>query len=158
MRSRGFSIIELLVVLVVLGILAGVAMPLAELNSTRRKEEELRRAVWEVRDAIDAYKRAVEAGKVSPRPTPSGYPPTLEALAEGAPGTSDGQARAGNVYFLRRVPRDPFHPDPTVPAAATWALRSYASSPDRPIAGDDVFDVASKSEKIGLNGLPYRQW
>lgn len=158
MKVRGFSIIELLVVLAVLGILAGVAMPLAELNATRRKEEELRRSLWEIRDAIDAYKRAVEAGKVSPRPTPSGYPPTLEALADGAPGSGDGQSRAGAVYFLRRVPRDPFHPDPMLAAAATWALRSYASSPDRPQAGDDVFDVASRSDKVGLNGRPYREW
>lgn len=155
---RGFTIIELMVVLAVLGILASVAMPLAELSATRKKEEELRRSLWEIRDAIDAYKRAVEAGKIVPRPTPSGYPPTLEALAEGASGTSDGSLRASTLYFLRRVPRDPFHPDTSVPPADTWALRSYASAPDRPMPGDDVYDIASRSDRIGLDGRPYREW
>jgi general secretion pathway protein G len=158
METRGFTIIELLVVLAVLAILASVAMPLAELNATRSKEEQLRRALWEVRDAIDAYKRAVEEGRISPRPTPSGYPPDLQALVAGAAGVSDGADRARTEYFLRRIPRDPFHPDANAPAASTWALRSYASPPDRPMPGDDVFDIASTSIRIGLNGRAYRDW
>ncbi|MFN3717093.1 MAG: hypothetical protein ACK4R8_10260, partial [Thiobacillus sp.] len=62
------------------------------------------------------------------------------------------------LYFLRRLPRDPFYPDASVPAAETWGLRSYASPPDAPVPGRDVFDVHSLSTAKGLNGLPYREW
>lgn len=155
-NSNGFSIIELVVVLAVLGILASVAVPLAELSSTRRKEAELQRALWEVRDAIDAYKRAVEEGQINPRPTVSGYPPTLSALVEGAP-TTDAKGRR-ELYFLRRVPRDPFHPTSDAPPETTWGLRSYDSPPARPKAGDDVYDVYSLSGSVALNGRPYREW
>lgn len=159
MRSRvcGFSIIELVVVLAVLGILASVALPLTEVVQTRKKEDQLQRALWELRDSIDAYKRAVDDGRIIPRPTTSGYPPSLNALVEGA--TVSG-ARGGSerIYFLRRIPADPLYPDPSVPAKAHWDLRSYASTADRPEAGDDVYDVLSKSSKTGLNGIPYRDW
>jgi general secretion pathway protein G len=153
--AAGFTLIELLVVLTVLAILASVAMPLAELTVTRKKEEQLRRALWEIRDAIDAYKRAVDNKEIVSA-TRSGYPPDLVTLTEG---TNAVRARGSEqMYFLRRVPRDPFHPDPATPPERTWTLRSYASPPDRPRTGDDVFDVASASDRVGLDGRPYRDW
>lgn len=159
MRSRlaGFSIIELLVVLAVLGVLASVALPLAEVVQTRKKEEQLHRALSEVRDAIDAYKRAVDEGRITPKPTTSGFPPSLDVLVEGV---SVSSARGGSerIYFLRRIPADPMYADPLVSARLQWGLRSYASSADRPEAGDDVYDVFSKSAITGLNGIPYRDW
>jgi general secretion pathway protein G len=151
----GFSLIELLVVLAILAILASVGMPLAELAHRRAQEEQLRTALREIRSALDDYKRMVEAGRIARPAGGSGYPPNLEVLVAGAP---DAQAPQGTkIYFLRRLPRDPFAPS-TVPAASTWGLRSYASPPEDPQPGSDVFDVYSKAPGNGLDGAPYRQW
>ena len=151
-RAAGFSLIELLVVMAVLGILAMATLPLAEVTQRRERERELKRALWEIRDAIDAYKRAADAGQIAK--IGNGYPPTLATLSEGVPdATASGQRR----YFLRKIPHDPFAPDGQT-ASQSWGLRSYASSPDRPEPGADVFDVFSQSDRIGLDGMALRQW
>ncbi len=155
--QRGFSLIELMVVMLVLGVLASVALPLAEISATRRKEAELQRALWEIRDAIDGYKRAVETGVISPRPTPSGYPASLRVLVEGV-AVSDARGGPSTLYFLRRIPPDPFSLVPEASPDQQWRLRSYQSSAERPRAGDDVYDVTSASDGVGLNGVPYRSW
>jgi len=155
-RASGFTLIELVITVAILGMLATMAMPLVELGSRRAKEQDLRTALREIRDAIDAYKTAVDAGKVVIEINESGYPPTLRALVEGVDDASNPEQR--KIYFLRRVPRDPFFPDPTVPAERSWGLRSYDSPPESPRQGDDVFDVYSHSRKAGLNGIPYRDW
>jgi general secretion pathway protein G len=154
--QRGFTLIELLVVMGILGILAVAILPLGESLVTAQKERELRRALWQIRDAIDEHKRHVERGEIARDGTGSGYPPTLQALALGV---SDTRAPGGprQVYFLRQIPRDPFA-DPALPAEQTWRLRSYASTPDRPEPGADVFDVRSSSDAIALDGTPYVSW
>jgi general secretion pathway protein G len=152
--ARGFSLIELLVVMAVLGVLAAMVMPLAEMSLQRDRERELKRALWEIRDAIDAYKRASDQGDVARAADASGYPPTLDALITGMPSARSAGQR---VYFLRRIPRDPFAPA-DVPPERTWGLRSYQSPPDRPEAGSDVYDVYSLSDRTGLNGVALRQW
>lgn len=154
---RGFTLIELLVVLAVLGVLASAALPLAELGVKRRQEEQLRRALCEIRDAIDAYKRAVEEGRIQPRPTLTGYPPNLAALATGVP-DADPRRHGQLLFFLRRVPGDPFNPEAAIAPEVSWGLRSYASPPDRPAEGDDVYDVYSMAPGTGLNGRRYRDW
>ena len=153
---RGFTLIELLVTLAILGLLGTLVVPVAQVTAQRRDEVELRRALRELRTAIDAYKKASDEGRVAKAAGASGYPPRLELLAEGVRDLrSPKQAR---IYFLRRLPRDPFNTDPELADAATWGKRSYASEPDEPKEGDDVYDVVSMSDKTGLNGIPYARW
>jgi general secretion pathway protein G len=151
-QSRGYTLLELVMVLGLLGVLAMMVLPVVEMNARRDKERELRRALWEIRGAIDAYHRTVARTPGDGRPV-SGYPPSLRILSEGVVDPHTGQAR----YFLRRIPRDPFA-DERLPAEETWALRSHDSPPDRPAPGADVFDVASRSPLVGLNGVPLKAW
>ena len=146
---KGFTLIELLIVVAIVALLASVAAPLAELGWQRGKEQDLRHALREVRGAIDAYKRAADEGVIEKQAATSGYPPTLAALVEGAPVKNKPQEDM--IYFLRRVPKDPI-------TGEDWGLRSYASPADAPQAGKDVYDVYSRSEEVGLNRIPYREW
>lgn len=155
-RSSGFSLVELMITLAILALLASVAVPFAQLAQQRHKEGELREALRQIRTALDAYRQAVKEGRIEAAADASGYPPDLDALWQGV--ADKTKPDASKLYFLRRLPRDPFFPDASVPAAETWGLRSYASPPDAPEPGRDVFDVYSLSTATGLNGLPYREW
>ncbi len=155
-EAGGFTLIEMVVVVMIVAILASAAMPLAALHKQRAKEAELRQALRTIRTALDDYKRAWDAGRIEKRVEDSGYPPSLRVLVQGVKDAT--QAQSGKViYFLRRVPRDPFA-DPMLPAERTWGLRSYDSPPDSPSAGADVFDVHSTAPGLGLDGTPYREW
>lgn len=154
--EHGFTLIELLITVTIVALLASVALPLSELAVQRTREHDLRRSLREVRDAIDAYKRAGDEGRILRSADQSGYPPTLSVLAEGMP---DAKSPTGaRIIFLRRVPRDPMAGDSSVAAERTWGLRSYDSPPDAPRPGRDVFDVYSRSDATGMNGVPYRDW
>jgi general secretion pathway protein G len=155
-RRRGFTLIEMLVVVAIISVLAGAAFPLAELTIRREREQGLRSALRQLRTGLDAYKQAYDEGRMLKRTGASGYPRHLEELVAGVEDAKNPQK--AKIYFLRRLPRDPTFADATVPAAATWGLRSYASPPDDPRPGDDVFDVYSLSPQAGLNGIPYREW
>ncbi|HXX12813.1 MAG TPA: type II secretion system protein [Burkholderiales bacterium] len=153
---RGFTLIELLIVVAIVAILVTGLIPLGELASQRAKEQDLRAALRDIRTAIDAYKQAVDEGRVAKKADESGYPPSLDALVGGVSNEKDPAKR--KIYFLRRVPRDPFFSDGDTPAEKTWGMRSYDSPPDDPSPGKDVFDVYSLSSAKGINGVPYRQW
>ncbi len=161
-KHKGFTLIELMIVVAIMGILATAAMPLRELMVKREKEQELRVALRQIRTAIDAYKLATDEGRIAKKADESGYPPRLEELYMGVPDIKDPKKKI--IYFLRRLPRDPMFTELDIvgiqltPAEETWGRRSYESPWDSPKEGDDVFDVFSRSEAIGMNGVPYREW
>ena len=147
LRIRGFTLIELLVCLGILGFLASLALPMAEMTAQREKERELKRALWEIRDARGAV--------LGPSDRPP-YPESLQSLTrEVADARTEHQGQT--IRFLRRVPRDPFA-EPGVPAEQSWGLRGYQSDADNPQPGAEVYDVYSKSTATGLNGVPLKQW
>ncbi|SFU65628.1 general secretion pathway protein G [Nitrosomonas eutropha] len=146
----------MMVVVAIMGILASAAMPLGEMVAKREKEQALRTALRQIRTAIDVYKQAADEGRVEKKADETGYPRKLEDLEIGVDDTKDPDKK--KIFFMRRLPRDPLFPDSDVMAAETWGKRSYASSPDHPEEGDDVYDIYSLSEKVGLNGIPYNQW
>jgi general secretion pathway protein G len=156
-RAGGFTLVEMMVTVTIIALLSTMALPMAELAVQRGKEQDLRRALREMRTALDAYKQAVDDGRIITSIEKSGYPPSLEVLVEGVPDAADASGN-GRIYFLRRIPRDPMSSDPALTDAETWGKRSYASSPDAPQEGNDVFDVYSLSDGTGLNGIAYREW
>ena len=155
--SRGFTLVELLVTVAIVGVLASAALPLAELGVRRVREQQLHEALRSIRSALDAYRQAVEDGRIVQSVDRSGYPPSLKTLVEGVPdaGSPDRRHR---LYFLRRIPRDPLCQDPALADDDTWGKRDYQSTAENPQPGEQVYDVYSLAPGVGLNGIAYRNW
>jgi general secretion pathway protein G len=152
--ERGYTFIELLVVTAILMILASAVMPLAQVATQRQRESELRRSLRELRTAIDAFKDAVDLGRIPTtelEPGNEGYPPDLETLVEGISAANDASGR--KLRFLRRIPIDPLTRD------TEWGLRSYQDPPSSTSwGGQNVFDVYSRAGGTALDGTDYRTW
>ena len=152
--QRGYTFIELLIVTTVLLILASAVMPLAQVTAQRQREAEARRALREMRTAIDAFKDAVDLGLIPTtelEPGSEGYPPSLEILVEGISAANDASGR--KLRFLRRIPIDP------LTGSTDWGLRSYQDSPTSTSwGGENVFDVYTTSSGTALDGTKYEDW
>lgn len=157
-NARGFTLVELLVTLALVAIATTVVLPYGVLVETRAKEAELRTALRTIRRALDEYKAASDAGLIEKPTGSSGFPRNLEVLVAGMQSSAAFGGAARPVVFLRNVPRDPFHPDRSLPASATWNLRSYGAAPGDFSAGSDVYDVSSKSERRALDGSQLAEW
>ncbi len=158
MRSRGLTLLELLVTLVILSILAAAALPYAEITVRRNKELELHRALREIRGAIDAFHDDWMAGRMAKSgdaASEDGYPKSLQSLVDGV---DTATAKGGKRYYLRRIPRDPFAATPGSPAVQ-WVLRGYQDEPDARVwGGKDVYDVRSAAEQTAIDGSHYQDW
>jgi len=154
--QSGFTLIELLVSLAILAVLATLVLPVTQLEVQRAREKDLRLALRDIRAGIDAYKQAYDTGRMLRHVGDSGYPPTLQVLIEGVEDARDPTKQ--KMYFMRRLPRDPMVRNPALSDADTWGKRSYDSEPDAPAEGRDVFDVYSRSQATGLDGIPYKRW
>lgn len=155
-KNQGFTLLELIITLSLMAILASVILPITQLTVKRGKEQELKQALKEIRSAIDAYKQAGDTGNIYRSADSTGYPHTLRDLVDGVVDIKDPKGH--KIYFLRKIPRDPFYKDQITPAEKTWKIRSYKNEPGHFEYEDDVYDVYSLSTEIGLNGIFYKDW
>lgn len=160
-RRKGFTLIEVLVVIAIVSILASAAMPLSRMTVKRAKEIELRNNLRTLRTAIDAFKKDCDGKKLSAvegycKPDQDDYPESLEQLTE--PLKLAGPADK-TIKYLRRIPRDPMTQVESSGTANNWGLRSYSDEPDsNQWGGGNVYDVYSKSEAVALDGTKYSTW
>jgi general secretion pathway protein G len=147
MRTRGFTLIEMIAAITILMILTGMAIPLARVTIKRERERELRHDLWEMRDAIDRYKDAAERGAFQIKVGSEGYPPDLDTLVTGV------DVNGKKLKFLRHIPIDP------MTGNTEWGMRSMQDDPTSDSwDGNNVFDVYTQSTGTALDGTKYKDW
>ncbi len=147
-RQRGMTLVEMIVVITILLILMGAAVPIMKVTVRRQREVELHRALWEMRTAIDRYKDAADKNAFQIKLGTEGYPPDLDTLVNGVE-----IAGGKKLRFLRHKPMDP------MTGNTDWGLRSMQDDPQSDSwGGQNVFDVYTKSNGVGLNGTKYKDW
>ena len=145
--QHGFTLLELIIATIILVILTSMAVPLARVTIKREKERELRRDLWEMRDAIDRYKDAADRNAFQTKVGTQNYPPELETLVKGE------EVQGKKIRFLRKIPVDP------MTNSTEWGMRSMQDDPDSDSwGGQSVFDVYTKSQGTGLDGTKYKDW
>ncbi len=145
--DAGLTLVELIITIAIVGILASAALPVARFQVKRTRERELRRDLWEMRDAIDRYKDAADRGGMQVKADSQGYPPDLQTLVDGV------EVQEKKVRFLRAIPMDP------MTKSTEWGLRSNQDDADSDSwGGQNVFDVHSKSDGTALDGTKYNTW
>lgn len=145
--EHGLTLVELIVTIAILSILASAAVPVTIFTIKREREHELRRDLWEMRDAIDHYKDAADQHAFQTKVDSQNYPPDLETLVNGV----DVQGK--KLKFLRRIPKDP------MTGNTEWGMRSMQDDPaSDSFGGQSVFDVYSKSQGTALDGTKYSSW
>ena len=126
---NGFTLIEMITVMMIIGILAAIAVPSYKTHTIRARETVLLEDLYQMRQSIDAY----YADNIK-------YPDSLEELV--------------SSRYLRSMPRDPF-----TTSTETWTVTPPDPMPDSgDLAEGGVFDVHSGDKRIGLNGVPYSEW
>jgi general secretion pathway protein G len=153
-NSSGYTFVELLVVATIVLVLASAIMPLARVTATRSREADLRRALREIRTAIDKYKDAADLGQIGQLEIKVGsenYPPDLQTLVDGVTAANDATGR--KLKYLRRIPIDP------MTKGTEWGMRSYQDKPDATRwGGQNVFDVYTTFDGKALDGTKYKDW
>ena len=145
--EAGLTLVELIICVTIVSILACAALPVARFQVKRQRERELRRDLWEMRDAIDKYKDASDRGAIQMKLDSQGYPPDLQTLVDGV------NVKDKKVRFLREIPTDP------MTKSTDWGLRSNQDDADSDSWGSqNVFDVYSKSDGTALVGTKYNTW
>src|ERR1700704_4033246 len=147
-RQRGVTLLEMIVVITILLILMGAAVPIMKVSVKRQREVELHRALWEIRTAVDRYKDAADKNAFQIKLGSEGYPPDMDTLVNGVE-----IAGGKKLRFLRHIPMDP------MTGNADWGLRSMQDDPQSDSwGGQNIFDVYTKSTGVGLNGTKYKDW
>lgn len=148
--ASAYSVVELIVAFTILSILVAAALPLARVSIKRQREIELRRALREMRDAIDRYKIASDQNLIEKKLDTEGYPPDLQTMVDGVSMLNTVDKK---LKFLRRIPKDP------MTGTTEWGLRSYQDDPESTSwGGQNVFDVYTKSTDVALDGTKYSDW
>jgi general secretion pathway protein G len=151
----GVTIVELVSATAIILVLAGLALPVVQTVVKREKELELRRALREIRGAIDRFQLDAQKfpgikSNYLNATNEEGYPEALAWLVEGV---DIGDAVGTKIKYLRRIPVDP------MTGEREWGTRSSRDRPDSLFSdGINIFDVYSQSEAVALDDTEYSSW